>query len=94
MFVTKRTFQRALDVARANADTAARALATMTQRNTANVAENVRLFVKVCKAEDRIAELQAQNEELRQDYATLRLAYQCCEEAAKLAVAEMKAQAA
>ena len=90
MFVTKRTHRRALDVAQAKTDKANRDYALMVQRNTKNVSENVRLFVRNCKAEDIIAELRDQNEELRQDYATLRLAYDCMEKAAKLAVAEMK----
>jgi nicotinamide riboside kinase len=91
MLISKRKHRRALDVMQGVIDATRRDLTTMTQRNTKNVAENVRLFVKVCKAEDTIEELRKQNEELRQDYATLRLAYDCCEKAAKLAVQEMKA---
>ena len=89
MLVWKRTHLRALDVMQAQIDTLTRDHSRMVQRNTANVAENVRLFVKNCKAEDRITELQMQNEDLRDDYLTLRLAYECLEKATKLAVAEM-----
>ena len=90
MLISKRRHRQIVAVQQSIIDRLEADLQRMTQRNTKNVTENVRLFVKVCSAEDIVAELRQQADELRADYATLRLAYDCCEKAARLAVAEMK----